>query len=445
MKTRSVVATLCVALASAAQAPFPQGLRDWQSGWGTATPYARVHDLALARDAALVATGAGFDLRAIDLRNGTVRWQAHSGPGTAAAIVAGHDRVLAGGSVEVAGQDSDWFVGAWSAADGSPLWQDRFDHRGLGDGVRDLAVAGERLFAVGQVSTYLRYGAEYRVRAYDATTGAVLWDDLRATGGNDAATHVVASGDGVWVLGSVAPRTIPDLFLRAYDAASGSIRWSRRIDIADELPTGLALLGNRLGVTAEAGGAWLVQARAADDGRRLWQDLDADALQPIGVVAARGMFIVAGTLRTSTGFEMLTRAYDAATGSLRWVDRYEHPGPSHDVHASAIARHRGAVVVAGTIYDPWPYGHAIRVRGLDVATGNLRWEYGYDVPGADDEATAVAALRNRLVVGGLSHPFDSASSALLLGYRTPRQARTGGASKTSGHRASLALDGGPIR
>jgi outer membrane protein assembly factor BamB len=418
MSFRALLSVLCAALLSLAQASVPQPTRTWSSTWGESAPFARVGDLAVDGDTVFVAGRTGFDLRALSLRSGEPRWLGNVAHGDAATVAAADGHVYAGGSVEVPGQGADWYVGAWDAAEGQLLWEDRFDHRQLGDGVRDLAVAGGRIIAVGTVSTYLRFGAEYRVRAYDAATGRPLWDDLKATGGDDRATHVVAREDGAWVLGTIAPRTIPDLFLRAYDPATGAVRWSRRIDIADELPTGLALLGDRLALSAESGGEWLVQGRRAVDGRRLWQHRDRDALQPIGVVAGRGLFVVAGTLRTPVGFEMLTRAYDAATGAVIWQDRAI--GPGADLHATAAARHRDTILVAGTSYEPPPYGASIRVRALDLETGTLRWEFGYDVPGADEEATAVATLRHRLVVGGLSRSFEGPASALLLGYRTPR-------------------------
>ena len=78
----------------------------------------------------------------------------------------------------------------YAGTKGAHPWQ---DHLAAAE-ARAIAVEGGQLFAAG-VGTNARGGLDWLVRAYDAQTGALLWQDLHDRAGRfDAAQAVVAEG-----------------------------------------------------------------------------------------------------------------------------------------------------------------------------------------------------------------------------------------------------------
>jgi len=75
---------------------------------------------------------------------------------------------------------------------------------------------------------------DFIVRAHDAKTGRLLWQDLvDVAGGDDAATAVVLHDDRVFVVGRGMDATGGHrLLLRAYNAKSGELAWEDRSPLA---------------------------------------------------------------------------------------------------------------------------------------------------------------------------------------------------------------------
>jgi len=116
---------------------------------------------------------------------------------------------------------------------GSLLWEDRVD-QSLFEQAFSSAAGKGRLFVAGFVSAS-NFQRDFILRAYDLNTGALLWSDRvdGDRGGDDFAVAVVTDGDTVWAAGTITPivgQPDRDWLVRAYDAATGSVIWQDVFD-----------------------------------------------------------------------------------------------------------------------------------------------------------------------------------------------------------------------
>ena len=116
---------------------------------------------------------------------------------------------------------------------GSLLWEDRVD-QSLFEQAFSSAAGKGRLFVAGFVSAS-NFQRDFVLRAYDLSTAALLWSDRvdGDRGGDDFAVAVVTDGDTVWAAGNITPivgQPDRDWLVRAYDAATGSLIWQDVFD-----------------------------------------------------------------------------------------------------------------------------------------------------------------------------------------------------------------------
>ena len=114
---------------------------------------------------------------------------------------------------------------------GDVLWEDRFDASVFEQAFSSAAARG-RLFVAGFVSTP-DFSRDFVVRAYDAQTGALIWYDRVDRGSDDFALAVTTDGRTVWVSGNTrAAPGQPDVnwLVRAYEATSGELLWQDVFD-----------------------------------------------------------------------------------------------------------------------------------------------------------------------------------------------------------------------
>jgi outer membrane protein assembly factor BamB len=166
------------------------------------------------------------------------------------------------------------------------------------------------------------------VRAYDAKTGSLLWHDLVDKGGGfDMAASVALSGGHAFVagIGGAACRAFVvsdcDWLIRAYDQSTGALLWERQVDRAggDDQALFVAAHGDRVlvaGVTSPAFGAleadWLVQVYGAATGALVWEDV---------VPAPAGGFAFANHLAVSGSRAFVTGVIVDGSGNQDWVVR----------------------------------------------------------------------------------------------------------------------------
>ncbi len=186
----------------------------------------------------------GVDLlvRAYDTATGTLQWRDQSplASGIITSVVIddfGH-KVFGAGYAQ-GGEGTDFLIRAYDATTGNRLWED-ISNKGRDDFVQGIAASRLGVFVVGYGGNVGTSSLDFLVRAYAPRTGALLWEDQVDNAGNDdAAWKVVVEGSTVFVAGSSSKAGVnQQWFIRAYDAASGQLAWDSRE--AGALPTAMA-------------------------------------------------------------------------------------------------------------------------------------------------------------------------------------------------------------
>lgn len=130
---------------------------------------------------------------------------------------------------------------------------------------------------------------------------------------------------------------------------------------------------------------------------RMVKNDDSDAL------AVRGsrVFLV-GAIEESEELgveerDIIVVAFDTKTGDIQW--RRELGQPGRDDAANSIVARGSRVFVAGMITTT-NGDEDLFVVALDTATGDVQWEYQFDLNGDDDEPAAIAVNAGRVFVAG---------------------------------------------
>jgi hypothetical protein len=318
-----------------------------------------------------------FLVRAYDLKTGALRWEDQRDPAgfndVAEALAVWGGQVFAAGSSERAAGNQDFLVRAYEAKSGALRWEDRADKAGLNDAAFALAVEGGQVFAAG-FGTNAAGNQDFLIRAYQAKDGALLWEDqVDHAGFDDIAFALAVGGGGVFVAGS-GERAAgnQDFLVRAYEAKSGALRWEDQVD--------------------PAGGFDGVNALAVEGGR----------------------LFAAGFVTNAAGnFDALLRAYEAKSGALLWEDQVDHAGL--DDAALALTVERGQVFIAG--FGTNAAGNLdVLVRAYQAKTGTLVWEDQVDKAGHDDAALALAAGGGRVVAAGVGTTVAGDMDVLIRAY-----------------------------
>jgi WD40 repeat protein len=326
-------------------------------------------------------SGPDYATVAYDAATGTELWASrYSGPGRrrdgaySLAVSPDGTTVFVTGGSEGITSGSDFATVAYNAATGARRWVGRYNGPANRDDIASaVAVSpdGHSVFVTG-TSTGGSSGLDYATVAYNAATGARRWVS-RYTGPGDrrdmaAAVAVSPGGHSVFVTGtSTGAASGKDYATVAYNAATGSRLWARRYNgpkSGDDSASSVAVApgGHTVYVTGGSvttfGLDYATVAYAAATGARRWVSFydnggfadvaTAVAVSPDGktvYVTGRGSYSPKGT--TIVTYEYATVAYDGATGSQRWVSRYQGPGHLDRASSLAVAPSGGAVYVTG--------------------------------------------------------------------------------------------------
>jgi hypothetical protein len=315
-----------------------------------------------------VGPDGSYDYATIAYQAGTgdVLWaRRYSGPAgstdTAGSLAVSPD----GSTVFVTGESTDdWATLAYDAASGAVRWTRRYNGPGNGlDAANGLAVSpgGSTVFVTGQSDGG---GTDFdsATIAYDAASGATVWvRRYKGTDDNFATGYAVgASSDGsrVFVTGSAwRPGTYDDYVTIAYDAGSGATLWVERYD------------GPRSG---------------GDDARSLAISADGSKV-----------FVTGTSAGLTTRGDYATIAYDAATGAMLWIRRYNGPGNDSDKPWDIVASSDGSTVYVGGSSVGANTQDDYATLAYDAATGALLWVGRYNGPkNGDDDANSVAVVHD---------------------------------------------------
>jgi len=196
------------------------------------------------------------------------------------AVASKGSRVFVAGLGHTEEGADEWVVRAYNKNTGELLWSDEFDHGGGASKARALAVKGKRLFVAG-VGRNAEKDLKWIVRAYDTKTGSLLWDDQFDDEGRFAAPRAITvKGNRVFVVGTRSTEgTAHTWVVRAYSASTGALLWSDEFDSTQGTSdaNAVAVKGSRVfaagsGRLKEIGREWVVRAYDSKTGAVLWTD-----------------------------------------------------------------------------------------------------------------------------------------------------------------------------
>jgi hypothetical protein len=294
--------------------------------------------------------------------------------GAEVAVSPNGSTVFVTGTSLSATRGDDYATIAYNAATGAQRWAARYNGVSGGNYAHALAVSpnGKTVFVTG-ASAGAHDSYDYATVAYNAVTGAQRWakryNGARNGGVSRGANAVAVSGSTVFVTGSsIGTNDSYDYATVAYNAATGAQRWAKRYD----------------GPGSGDGQAYSV------------------AVSPSGA----NVFVTGytDTSSTSAGYDYATVAYNAATGAQRWAARYNGTANFTDEAFSvAVAPGGGTVYVtgesAGGSFDGWGWATV----AYNAATGSRRWIRRYDgAGGAKASSVAVSRTTGTVFVAGYS-------------------------------------------
>lgn len=369
--------------------------------------------------------GRDFVVRAHEPSTGKLLWQDQLDKGSddfASGVVADGTRVFVSGTT-FGPRRYDWIVRAYDAKTGQNLWEATFDLAGRDDFSRGTAVALEGgLLFVGGYAGNSRGNQDWIVRAYNTSSGALVWQDQFDFGGDSDGVRSLAIKDGRLFAGGVAhaPGGYGAL-VRAYNAASGAILWQERttgtspntyaqkiVVEGDSVFIGLFL--DELEISGKF--AFAVQARQGANGMRLWDDrvehggelgaFFGDLAVHGGRLFAIGSGGPACNYGSPSNCDVFARSYSTMTGALLWERQFDLSGLFDEAQTvTAVGQTVFFSSVAGPVieFEQFNMGKW-RVHALNSATGQLRWSSGGSDVGLP--LYNMAVLDGRLFIPGIS-------------------------------------------
>jgi outer membrane protein assembly factor BamB len=279
------------------------------------------------------------------------------------------------------------------ATPGARQWTARFDGPTSDeDWGRALGVSpdGSALFVTGY-RTGTGGDRDYATVAYNASTGSQLWaKSYDGAGDRDEADALGVSPDGstVFVTGySTGASSYLDYATVAYDAATGSKLWVKRYDAGNldsAFALGVSADGSAVFVTGSSRGSgsmddYATVAYDASTGSVLWikryngPGNGYDQATALGVSPdGSAVFVTGYSIGSGTGEDYATAAYDASTGSKLWVKRYGPGSGQDEAYALAVSADGSAIFVTGSSYGSSAQSDYATV-GYDASTGSKLW------------------------------------------------------------------------
>jgi len=329
-----------------------------------------------------------------------------------------------------------------AASPGTRLWVKRYN--GSGFGARALSVAasptGNTVFVTGESTNQAQTALDYATVAYNATTGTQVWakNYISPGTGSDQANAVAVSPDGktVFVTGESTGTTSGyDYATVAYNATTGTQLWAKRYNgpgnsTDDATSLGVSPTGSTVYVTGYSVGsthsyAYATIAYNAATGTQRWiQRYDAhggfeDTAYSVAVSSTGTVFVTGSALTGgATGQDYTTIAYNPA-GTQLWVKNYSGPdnvAGEPDVANAVTASPDGKTVfVTGKIYAGATLGYIYGTVAYNAATGAQVWAKHYHGPCCSSNGANAAAVspdnKTVYVTGSIGDGLDYATVA----------------------------------
>lgn len=302
-------------------------------------------------------------------------------------------------------------VRAYDRTSGRILWEDQlFDFEW--NRANEVSVEAQRVFVAGWSLRPQPSGFQFIVRAYDLNTGELLWYREIDRSNRDVAKVLAVHGGRVFVAGHIwnTAQAHSDYALLAFDARTGETLWEHISDYLDLRQTDAAwsvvAAGDRILVSGEArlGSSIIVRAHSAANGTILWEDEIPNAAnfaeEHCIGVHGKLLFVCGSFFGADFTDDAFVRAYDVRSGQVRWTDRVDDGGRLSQATALTVAG--GRVFVAAYLgCNPTTFVECrLALRAYDPATGALLWSQVNESPGNDWFVNAVAASGREVFVSG---------------------------------------------
>jgi outer membrane protein assembly factor BamB len=244
---------------------------------------------------------------------------------------------------------------------------------------------GSRVIVTGYNVTN-ELGYEWLTVAYSASTGAQEWfNRFNAVAGEmeDIPSDLAISPDGSFVVVTGWGRdsdTTGEMPTVAYDAVTGTQLWLATYH--DPRTTDVINVGFAVAVSPDSTKVFVTGTDGLDPGHRSFE----------------------------------TTAFDAATGALLWATAYDGPpdGVGDNVGSSvAVSGDGSVVVVTGGSQGNWALNYDFATLAYDTATGTQRWLSRYNPAiGSRDLPAELAIIpgANRVAVTGTSQTSSTGTS-----------------------------------
>ena len=250
--------------------------------------------------------------------------------------------------------DFDLLIASFDTRDGSLLWASTDDAHGGFDRYNGVVLAGNVAVSAGYETGTDNY-YDLLVTGHNVKTGTLLWASLYdGDGGATRGNAIAASGSTVFVVGDEAADPSTDMMIRAYEATSGALLWSDSHDVAgyydsayDVDVDGTVVVTTGEGRPTSGSPDMLTRAYNTTTGTLLWSDqydLAGSVDQAWAVHISGTQAIIAGQ-GYDGDYEWIVRSYDLATGTLSWDDVYDRSGGSDS--ARDVTSLGNTVYVAG--------------------------------------------------------------------------------------------------
>jgi uncharacterized delta-60 repeat protein len=367
-------------------------------------------DLALDRDGNILIAGVmeedGYVAKLGGLE-GDLRWESrYDGPEHR------HDefrvvKIDAQGDVAVAGatyhngQYPDSLCAKYSGADGSLLWERRYDGPAHGgDQANAVGVDAEgHVFIAGLSSD--GFVDDYYIAKYNGRDGAILWEqryDKRAYYlDRNHAHRLVVDSQGDLVVAGTSASTETYYRTLKYSGADGRLLWDHSWGYINvpAIPPAIALQANDdvmfVGRTAYGHSDFYTERMAARDGATTWERrYDGFSNKndiPVAVAMdAGGNVVVTGYSQTGDHDDIYSAKYAVTDGSLLWERRYDGPDHGQDRPVALALDKAGDVIICGTTGPDW---YCAKYAGGD---GRVLWERQQPPPESSKIVAVAMAL-----------------------------------------------------
>jgi len=330
--------------------------------------------------------------------------------------------VIVTGFSEVGFLVTDIYTVKYASSNGAILWERRYNgSANASDAPAGLAIDSSGNVIVTGFSTGTNFidlnnqRAKYDLYTakYAAADGSLLWErryNGPGDGMDEAKGIALDSADNVFVTGtSRGSSSSQDFYTAKYSAADGALLWEKHYNSLNNIQESAAALaidshGNvvvtGMSIKDAIDADWVTVKYAAEDGAIIWRSTYSGPTSEIDspsavVIDSNDDVIVTGLTQSGTYTDYYTAKYAAEDGQLKWYVRYGGPANLADYPLAVAVDAKDNAIVAGiSAHAAGLFDYYTAKYGSE--SGALMWEKRYNGPtGKDDRIVG----KNSLAIG----------------------------------------------